>query len=109
MHHYGFDLPREAESAGVRRLFVMLQGLPPEAATWREEMGWTQADEFAASLLELTDAWGRATVMALGKKPRGKPLQIPRPNKTPRGKEVREVTTDAAAIGRFFQTMKGGE
>lgn len=82
MRFYRFDLPREAEAAGVRRLCVLLRGLPPEAATWREETRWTDRDELAAMTVELIDGWGRGLAKLLGGKVSGKALQIPRPERS---------------------------
>lgn len=100
MRFYGFDLPREGESVGVRRLVVMLKGLPPDAAIWRDQQkGWTQQDEWFASLLELTDSWWRNLFTAFGKKPQGKPLHVDRPGEA---EERRRLASDPAVIRRVL-------
>lgn len=80
MAEYGFDLVAEYETVGARRLWVMVSGLPESAALYREER-WTRQDEMLATLLELTDAWGRMNVAVNGGKLRGpqKPLHVRRP------------------------------
>ena len=59
---------------------MLVQGLPENAALWRED-SWTRQDEMLASLLELTDAWGHAMIAVHGGKMKGnpKPLHVKRP------------------------------
>jgi hypothetical protein len=47
-------------------VLALVRGLPAEAAAFRDEQpNWTQQDELLASLIEVTDAWGRQIVSAL--------------------------------------------
>ncbi len=80
LSEYGFDLVDNFNTVGARRLWVLIQGLPESAALYREE-AWTRQDEFLASLLELTDAWGHLMVAVHGGKLKGnaKPLRVRRP------------------------------
>jgi hypothetical protein len=100
LRFYGLDLRREIETMGVRRLFALVQGLPLDAATWREERTWTQRDELAALQVELTDVWGRLIFSALGGKPKGKPLRIARPAQQA---EEKQITSDPGEIARWFR------
>jgi hypothetical protein len=77
---YGIDLVAEYDTMSARRLWVLVQGLPENAAVWRED-SWTRQDEMLASLLELTDAWGHAMIAVHGGKMKGnpKPLHVKRP------------------------------
>ena len=78
---YGFDLQAEFEHVTMRRLWVLVKGLPESAALYREER-WTREDEMRATLLELTDAAIRSNVAVHGAKYRGtppKPLHVRRP------------------------------
>lgn len=88
----------------------MIEGLPAEAATWRQDRpGWTQSDELAAGHIELLDIWGRLLALALlnpKKFPRQlhKPLRIQhpdRPGSTP-PPQARLITTDPREISAFF-------
>jgi hypothetical protein len=76
---YGFDLVAEWGNIGVRRLWVLVEGLPAEAPVWRAE-SWTRADELAALTVEAIDAGNRAVIAALGHKVRGESIRIPRPS-----------------------------
>jgi hypothetical protein len=81
LSEYGFDLQVEFEQLTIRRLWVLVKGLPETAAIYREER-WTRQDEMFASLLELTDASIRSNVAVNGGKYRGrppKPLHVKRP------------------------------
>jgi hypothetical protein len=84
-----------------------VNGLPSEAATWREGRDpWSQTDHFLASLLEVSDGVGRQLALLRGVKPHklGPPLQIPRPG----GERRKKVETDPAAIRAFFTKHFGG-
>jgi len=97
---------------GVRRLLALVRGLPPDSATWRQEHGWGHQEELLASLLELTDAWGRALAQLLGGRVQGKPLRIQRPGEQREQAEPESppVETDPNAIARFFGLKaRGGE
>jgi hypothetical protein len=68
---------------------VLVNGLPPEAATWRVEgRQWTNRDELLAIVAERVDAWGLINArLHVDKKHQGQlptsPLQISRPTRTP--------------------------
>lgn len=105
LSEYGFDLVAEWETVTLRRLWVLVQGLPREAVLWREENAWTSQDELLAALVELTDIASRRVVLALGGKfpPGDKPIHIERPSR-----EVeRRVTDDPAAIAAWFAAHPG--
>jgi hypothetical protein len=91
-----------------RRLLALIQGLPPDAATWREDTpNWSQQDELVASLIETTAAWGNQMVSALiavhGGKPQSiEPVRIEHPDRPmpekPKPKKRRLATpADVAA------------
>lgn len=69
---------------------------------WREENQWTWERELLASLVELTDWWGRLHATLLGAKGlSGKPVQVPRPEAVRPAKK--KPTTDMNKIRRFFE------
>jgi hypothetical protein len=81
LSEYGFDLQAEFEQLSIRRLWVLVRGLPESAALFREQV-WSRQDEMLASLLELTDAAIRSNVAVNGGQYRGrppKPLHVRRP------------------------------
>jgi len=101
------------EAVGVdspRRLLALIRGLPPEAAAFREDQPtWTQRDELLATLIEVTDAWGRqvvATLVALhgGKVRLPEPVRIQHPERAEAEEPEKHITTDAAEIAAFFHT-----
>lgn len=103
MAEYGFDLVAEWETVTYRRLWVLLQGLPVDAALWREENTWTTQDELAAALIELTDIASRRVVRALGGDVKGEPIRIGRPERDVEPQRVeRIITTDTAEIAAWF-------
>lgn len=87
-------------------MWVLLNGLPPDAAVWRiEGRQWTQHDEFLALIAERIDAWGlmNARLHLEKKKQKYLPkeaLQITRPGEQTDKRD--RVITDAAAIKKFF-------
>jgi hypothetical protein len=93
-----------------RRLLALIRGLPPDAATFRDEQpSWTQRDELLATLVEVTDAWGRqvvATLVALhgGKVRLPEPVRVRHPERAEAEPPEKHITTDAAEIAAFFKT-----
>jgi len=87
--------------------------LPPDAAAFREDQpGWTQQDELLATLIEVSDAWGRqivATLVALhgGKVRFPDPMRVRHPDRPDPEPPQRQITTDAAEIAAFFRTRVG--
>ena len=84
-----------------------MRGLPEDAAVWRQDRrGWTQADELAASQIEITDLWGRILAVVLGAKPGKlpKPPTIDHPGRrAPEApKPTRKPTTDPREIQAFL-------
>jgi hypothetical protein len=90
---------------GVRRLLALVNGLPPEAALWREEMAWTAQDELAARSIEVIDGWGRAHAQLMGARRRelADPIHVPRPGERPAA--AREIETDPRRIAAWFRQM----
>ncbi|HWC09261.1 MAG TPA: hypothetical protein VG458_09420, partial [Solirubrobacterales bacterium] len=92
--HYSIDLREIAEVEGCRRLWVLIQGLPAGAATWR--VGgheWTALHELLAINAEVADSWGVANARLNGGAKALKdytPLRIPRPGETSEGKAKRQ-------------------
>lgn len=80
---------------------MLINGLPPDAAVWREETAWTFRDELAATQIEITDIWFRNLFVALGGKPKGKPIRIERPKQGEPEKQSKR-TNDPAVIAGFF-------
>jgi hypothetical protein len=84
----------------------LVQGLPPEAATWRVDgQQWTLHEELLAIIAERVDTWGLfQTRLRVAQKHQGllpkEPLRIPRPGEADATKD--EVITDAAEIARWF-------
>lgn len=83
-----------------RRLWALIQGLPPDAAVWREEMAWTPQQELMATTIEVIDLWGRRLMRMQGAKSSQLPeaIQIPRPGEQKR----KRVETDARKIKAFM-------
>lgn len=105
---YDRDLTLVVRDDGLRRLMVLIEGLPRDACVWREEMSWTNRDEMQALGLELLDLWGRAIFEGLGGKVRGESFRIPRPDIEGTAKPKKEITTDPAEIDRFFRKWVKG-
>lgn len=86
----------------MRRLWVLVKGLPAEAALHDEDRPrWSIQDELLARAVEQTSAWGRMTVLALGAKSSQVPPvhEVEHPDReVPRPK----LTTDPTAIRNFF-------
>jgi hypothetical protein len=104
LRFYGLDLRDEYETAGVRRLWALIKGLPRDSATWAGEHRWTQELEFLAELIEITDIASHRMVAAMGGTLKGDPIQIERPFEDIQ-QEVRKeitVTTDTQEIARWF-------
>ena len=96
----------EIERAGCRKLWVWVNGLPPEAATWRVDgQQWTIQDELQAIALERIDHWGlvQARLAASPKAARAlptEPMRVPRPGEKQESKD--RVVTDPREIAAFF-------
>lgn len=97
------DLRRVSGSAGLRRLWALVSGLPPQAAVWHKE-AWTTQDELLATLVEQSDSNARALIHAwTGKAPSGKPLKIERPG----GEEPkRPAKPSPESIERFSKAIE---
>lgn len=102
------ELGREAERIGVRRLWVLVHGLPPEAATWRQDGdGWSQTDHFLAALIEYVDMWGRINAQPhYRRNSLPKPVQIDRPGRTDKARPKGRVITDPGELARWFARNK---
>lgn len=87
-------------------MWVLLNGLPPDAAVWRVEgRQWTQHDEFLALIAERIDAWGLMNArLHVDKKQQKylpkKALQITRPGDREAKRD--RVITDPKTIKAFF-------
>lgn len=57
----------EVQSAGVRRLWALIDGLPPDSALRRQGRMWTQAHELAALFIERQEHWGSSLVQMSGR------------------------------------------
>lgn len=76
-----------------------MDGLPSEATVWRKEGAWKLEHELLAVLIETFDAWMRTQLWALtGKKPKGKPLQIKRPDTEEKPKRQSASGEEVAAF-----------
>ncbi len=73
----------EVENGNLRKLWVWLSGLPPEAATWRVDgQQWTTLHELLAIQAEVMDQWGLFGARMRVEHPEKLPeesLRIPRP------------------------------
>lgn len=103
---YGLDLRVEVSGdTGCRRLCALVEHLPPDAALWRSEDPWSVGDHLAASLIEVTDMWGRILAITFGQ-PAGKlpeQIQIPRTGSEPEPEpEPPKVVNDPQEIAAFF-------
>lgn len=91
----------------MRRLSVLVEGLPADAPLWREDVReareanrWSQDHELLAEILENLDQWGYRIFSASGGKLKGKykPLRFPRPGDPDRKVKL----ANQATIARFF-------
>ena len=84
-----------------------MEGLPPEAVTWRKD-GLPFAEELAAQQLERADAWARAQFeYGAGKRVRlPPPVVIERPGQAL--PEAPKVETDPRVIAAWFANHMGG-
>lgn len=96
----------------LRRLNALVNGLPLEAAAFREDKpSWTQRDELLATVIEVVDAWGRQTVSAVvsvqgGKVKLPEPLRIEHPDR-PKPEKTEVKSTSVAAFERLIKNGKG--
>jgi hypothetical protein len=72
------------DGTGARRLWALVNGLPADAATWRNGVLWTDSDYMLALVAELVDGWGAANARVHGVKQNSlpKPLEITRPQRS---------------------------
>lgn len=100
------DLRRELATIGVRRLWVLISGLPPDSAFARHGRGWTQSHELAAVAIERQEHWGSMLVQMSGRalKDNAKPppgIQITHPDRvTPEPVKKKPASVDE--IARMF-------
>lgn len=105
VRYYNLDLAAEVNGgSSLRRLVVLLEGLPDEAAIWREEMRWTTKDELQALTIEVIDMQRReAFMIATGKQHPSEPIKIPRPwDEEEKKAEPKKLETNAEVIGAWF-------
>jgi hypothetical protein len=83
-----------------------VNGLPREAATFRDHIGWDAQTELTASLIEVMDRWARQFGVWKGVKQRHlpKPVRIFRPGE----EQQQKVESDPRAIAAFFRKHIGG-
>lgn len=102
------DLVEEFDLIGCRRLWVLVNGLQPEAAIFRVEgQRWTTREELLAFAVERIDHWGLSQAYLASNKKFHKhlpdePLQIPRPGRREKSDRTDRVITDSREIARFF-------
>lgn len=74
---------------GLRRLCALIDSLPDESALGRAISPWTQQEHMMATLLEITDFWGRTNAVSLGqpKSLLDDALEFTRPGDTPEPSE----------------------
>lgn len=86
MRFYQLDLTGAIETAGCRRLWVLVNGLPPEAATWRiDGQQWTTLHELVSVVAERIDLWGLTSARIATRGKIGStqhPLRVPRPGES---------------------------
>lgn len=102
LRYYQRDLIDVLEQEGCRRLWVLVNGLPADAATWREDV-FDRTDELLATLIERRDNWSRALLDALMHKKQIKApgeITIPRPGTEEAQRD--RVITDPKEIAAFF-------
>jgi hypothetical protein len=93
-HYYRLDLRTEYESAGCRRLWALVSGLPPDAAVRRDGKVWTTREELAARHIELERGLLRLIAQALGVKFTGPPPEpIRHPDRATEDDQPRRMST----------------
>jgi len=106
-HYYRLDLRYEFHHTSSRRVWVLVQGLPPDAAVWRRD-GFAPTEELLVQLLERHDQWARSHLQAmLGHKRVNMPapFQIMRPGEEPPSKP--KIETDPRVIAAWFASNIG--
>jgi hypothetical protein len=96
---YGLDLRTNIVDAGVRRIWALVEGLPPDAAVWREDSPFVTRDpaSLLGLLVEEVGRWSLLNIAAL----RGG--RIDQDNlKLMEIRKRQPVTTDRSRIARFF-------
>lgn len=82
---------------------MLVNGLPPDAATWSEEQeGWSQTDHLLAALVETVAVWGRLNAQPHYKSRLPDPVRIPRPG-AEREEPTGVVVTDLRELGAFIK------
>lgn len=102
------DLRFEFGSIGCRRLWVLIAGLPPDAAIRRDGKVWTDHHELAARHIEQDAGLLRTIAEALGVKFRGPPPEpirhpdrpLPAPPRNNGTVGAREITAFIASLRR---------
>jgi hypothetical protein len=96
-------------------LWVLVHGLPEDAATWRQDKSkWTNQDEWSAQILEGINGWGAvhsAQLAALGgqKVEPPEPHRIEHPDRPALPEPAKpEITKDPGEIARFFGLKERG-
>lgn len=89
----------------IRRLSVLFEGLPPEAAIWRRDL-LPPAEEFAAIQIERMEAWMNAVLQTLLRK---KTIDIPGQMHIPRPGQVDEPRPkNVVSIDEYAALTKQG-
>lgn len=85
-------------------MWTLIDGLPPESATWRRG-NWSQQDELLALAIENFDRWGRMALLRSGVKRHDLPerFEINHPDRRPEDKQEKKVETDPRRIAAFFR------
>lgn len=105
VRYYNRDLAEVVKREGLRRLSVLVFGLPMKAMIWHEEMQWTVENELAALNVEVLDRLRHDVIMVATGKRIGEPLEIDRPDSVKEAAQPKkkEIITDPGEIRAFFQ------
>ena len=90
-----------------RRILALIQGLPIDSATWRQDKpGWTNQDELAARAVEGVNHWGFITARLLGaKKPPLVERSLTHPDR-PTDEAEKPEAASPAEVAKFFGQLK---
>lgn len=84
-----------------RRVWALVQGLSPDAATWRRDH-FPPDVEMVANLIQVVDHWGRQSAIDAGHKQSQlpPPVQILRPGEEP--KQDKKMVTDPSEVSAWL-------
>lgn len=106
LRYYRLDLRFEFDCIGCRRLWVLVAGLPSDAAVRREGKMWTTREELAARHIELERGLLRTIAQALGVKFTGPPPEPIRHPDRPTAENAQRRMSTRSEIQGFMARLR---